>query len=797
MTEDGLDGLSIKETLKKLNSSPSGLSEADAEKRLAEEGFNEIIEKKQNPVSIFLKKFYGPVPLLLVLIILLSYALGNFNDMYVIFALLLVNSVVGFYEEYRADYAIEMLKERLGSFARVMRSGTWKKIQAKMLVRGDIVRIRFGDILPADVMVVDCDYLEIDESVITGESLPVLKKSGSTCYQGSAVKAGEATCVAMRTGAGTLYGKTAGMVQSAKPKRHLQAAILNMIKYLVLADIAVIALLFGYGTFILHSSPLEMLPFLLIVFLASVPVTLPTAFTVSMALGTEKLADKSILVSKLDAIEDTATMSVLCMDKTGTLTKNQITVKEIKAFGYSEAAVARYAAEASRSEDKDPIDNALLNYAEKMHIKRGRQVSFVPFSTATKSTEAVVLENGSRYTVIKGGVDVILPRCHLHGRQKDHVLDAVNEYARQGFRSLAVAFGKKGKPRLVGIIALYDEPRNDAKQLIMELHGLGVETKMLTGDNRAVAEEISGELGLGEHIVDFGKSGSLPEEKLFRIIKRADGFSNIYPKDKYTIVKAMQDSRKITGMTGDGINDAPALRQAEVGIAVSNATDVAKSAAALVITKDGIDVIIEAVKESRRIFQRMLTYAMTKISRVVQIVVFVAVLFVGLHGFIAITPFLLVLLFFTNDISNIAIATDNATYSQKPEVWNVRGMVYLAGAIGAIMAVQALLLYPIGKSLGLSVAEFQTSAFLLLNISDKFTIFNVRERKFFWKSVPSTTLLFVSGLGISAGIIISYFGIFVSRISLGMIGIIILLSVAFFLLVDAVKALLFRRFGMV
>ncbi len=793
MAPDEFKNLSIKETLERLGASRDGLSDIDAERKLARIGYNEIKEEKQNYLLLFLQKLYGPVPLLLILIMLLSYILRHYNDLYIVLALLLLNTAVAFYEEYRADLSVELLKQRLRSNARVMRSGAWKVISSRLIVPGDIVRIRFGDIVPADAKIIDCEYLEVDESVITGESLPIAKKASGTVYGGSVVRVGEATCVVLRTGERTLYGKTAVLMESAKPKHHIQAEIMHIVKYLVAIDLAIIVVLFSYGIAFADYSAISMLPFLLIVFLASVPVALPAAFTVSMAIGTEKLAKKSILVRKLDAIEDTATMNVLCMDKTGTLTKNQIVVKEALALGATESELIRYAAEASREDDKDPIDNALLNYARKMGIEGGRQVSFTPFQMATKRTEASIRREGKSYRVAKGAVKVLCSMCKTGVREKKAIDAAVSKYAKRGFRSIAVAVERKGRLSVVGIIALYDEPRKDAKELIKELNSLGVEAKMLTGDNTEVAEEMASELELRGEILDLSEVGKKSRKRLFSLISNAAGFANIFPEDKYTIVKALQDHHKITGMTGDGINDAPALRQAEVGIAVSNATDVAKSAAALVITREGIEVIIEAVKESRRIFERMLTYAMTKVARVVQIVGFVAVLFLGMHGFIAITPFLLILLMFTNDIVNISIASDNVIYSSKPDIWKIRAIMYSMGLIGALLTVQALFLVPVMGWLGLTVAQFQTCAFLLLDISDKLTIFNVREKNFFWKSKPSRTMLLGSLAGALAGLFFSYYGILVARIGPLAILSVIALSALFFFVIDIVKVSMFRK----
>ena len=794
--KDEFEDMSINEVLKRLASSREGLTEKDARKKTEKYGYNEIHEEKENYLKVFLKKFTGPVSILLILVIIISYILRNFNDTYIILALLLFNIIIAFYEEYRADLSIEALKQRLRSESRVFRSGSWKEISSREIVPGDIIRIRFGDIMPADAKIINCDYLEIDESVITGESLPVVKKRSDMAYAGSVVRVGEATCVVVRTGEYTSYGKIATLMESARPKHHLQGTIMHIVKYLIAIDIVIITILFAYGVFSLHTGAAGLLQFLLIVFLASVPVALPSAFTIAMALGTEKLQKKSVLVRKLDAIEDTATMDVLCMDKTGTLTKNQIVVKELVAFGSNKNTdVIKYAAEASREDDKDPIDNAVLNYSRKLHVKTGRQVKFTPFQMSTKRTEAVIRSGNSEYNVVKGAVTVVLELCRSSGREKSSVTRLVYDYAKKGYRSLGVAVNDGRGFRLAGIIALYDEPREDAAALIKELNDMGVKTKMLTGDNIAVAVETAADLGLKGQIIDMSTLNR-KDKGVFSTISKAGGFANIYPEDKYTIVKALQSHREITGMTGDGINDAPALKQADVGIAVSNATDVAKSAAAMVITEKGIAVIMEAIKESRRIFERMLTYAMTKISRVVQTIGFIAILFLGMHGFIGITPFLLILLMFTNDIANIAIATDNVAYSMSPDIWQIKSLMYTMVALGGVMVVEMLLLVPLKAALGLTLLQFQTCAFLLLDISNKFVIFNMRTKKLFWKaSRPSNILMASSAMGIAAGLIFSYFGILIPKVNIAPILAVAGISILFLFIVDFAKVALFRRFG--
>ncbi len=782
--------LGVDETLKRIGTGIGGLSEKEAEKRLKKYGYNEVVEKKESAALKFLSKFYGPVPLILWAVIAISYLLGRTEDFYILLALLLFNATMSFLEESKADRTLESLRKRLSVSARALRSGNWEKLPARLLTIGDIVRVRQGDIIPADLKIVRCDAdVETDESVITGESLPISKGTAGVLYEGAILKRGEATCAVIGTGYNTFYGKTASLVEVAKPKSHIQQAILRLAKYLVAIDLAVVAAMFLYGSLALHINIIDVLPFFLVVFLASVPVALPATFTVAMALGTEKLAKENILVRRLDSIEGAATMTVLCADKTGTLTENIITVDELMPFGVGEDRLIRYAAEASRAEDNDPIDNAVLNYAKANRVKANAQLRFTPFDLSTKMTEAVVEGKDGRYRVVKGAIIAVKRLCHigtLEGKAMDKAVDA---FSKRGFRCIAVAFLMEGGKhfRCAGIIALHDSPRKDAGALISELEELGVKTKMLTGDNIAVAEEISKELRIGNRIIDAEKLGGSKKE-LYASINGADGFANIYPEDKYTIVKALQNSRMIVGMTGDGVNDAPALKQAEVGIAVSSATDVAKEAAALVLTRNGIEVIVHAVKESRRIFERMSTYTMLKISRAIQIIAFIGIVYMFMHGMIAITPSLLVLLIFTNDIVNITISADNAVYAKRPDSWNIRSFFYPAGAVGAVLVLQALILIPLAFSaFGMSVAEFQTLVFLLLVVSDKFTILNFREKGWFWKSRPSSKVVLSSAVGITAGTLMAYFGILVPKIGIVAIVSAFVLSIVFLPINDVVK----------
>ncbi|MCL4404798.1 plasma-membrane proton-efflux P-type ATPase [Candidatus Marsarchaeota archaeon] len=792
-----LEKLSVNQVYSKLGSGKNGLSSREAEKRLDIYGYNEITQKKPNYPLIFLKKFAGPVQLILILVIILSYILNSMRDVYIITALLVFNAIIGFIEEYRADESVDALKERLSSSARVIRDRKWQLVKARMLVPGDIIKVKLGDIIPADCKVVESEELQVDESILTGESLPQGKPAGSIVRQGSTAKRGEALCLVIGTGYNTVYGKTAKLVQNAKVKSHLQKAIMGIVKYLLLGDGIILAIMLVFGFFVLHQKLLIIINFLLVLLIASVPVALSAAFTVSMALGTEKLAKKGVLVTKLEAIEDTSNMNVLCMDKTGTITKNEITVRAVKSLGVPEEEVVEFAVESSRKEDNDPIDNAIIEYADIKKIRSNKQEKFYPFDPSTKRTSAIVIGGKSKYYTTKGAVHKII-ELKLSGKvDKKLILKTVEEYASKGFRTIAVARSDNGTAwKLCGLIALYDPPRRDAKELVEEIHSLGVRTKMLTGDNIKVAMQIASEVGMGDKVYDI-TSERKNEKSMQKRIVSADGFADVYPEDKYIIVKTLQKDGYIVGMTGDGVNDAPALKQAEVGIAVSNATDVAKSSAALVLTKNGIEVFVDAVKESRRIFQRMITYSTVKILKTFQIIGFIAIMYL-VFRFITIVPFMLIILIFTNDIINITISTDNAEYSKNPDIWNVKSLMGSSAVIGIFLVLETLMLVPIfrGGIFNLSIPAFQTATFVMFNITNEFSVLNMRAKSFFWKSRPSKTLAAAITFGIAVGLVLSYFGIFVPKLGAQEILTIIGLGIAALFINDFVKVALFKKLGM-
>ncbi|MEM3827244.1 MAG: plasma-membrane proton-efflux P-type ATPase [Candidatus Micrarchaeaceae archaeon] len=787
---------SVEKMMKSVGTSTKGLSEEEAASRLSRNGYNEVQEKRESATLKFLKRFYGPIPIMLEAVVVLTYILRHYDDMYIILALLVFNAVVGFFEERKADNSIELLKKRITVNARVLRSGEWKLKPARELVIGDIIRIRLGDIVPADARIISESDLEIDQSVLTGESIPVKKRRNDTVYSGSTVSEGEALCAVSAVAADTYYGHTIKLVEEARPRLHLEHMIFNLIKYLIIMDVVLVAIILLFGIFIVHSDFGTIVLFALNLLIASVPVALPAAFTVSMALGTEKLSKKSILVTNLNAIEETSSVNVICFDKTGTITENSLDVESVYALpGYTENEVVEAAFLSSRIEDKDPIDSAVIDYAKERGIsfKKLKVLKFTPFQPKTKMSSALVSLAGRKMEVSKGALEKMLDLYHPKKSEEEALRQKVGELSLRKFRTIVVARKSGARGEILGVIALRDEPRKDAKRLIEELHSLGVRTKMLTGDNIAIAKEIAKEVGIGGNIVDMSSISRISNmgKDFDRIVESADGFAGIFPEDKYAIVKSLQKKGYRVAMTGDGVNDSPALKQAEVGIAVSNATDVAKSVADLLLTRDGIEVLVDAVKESRRIFERMMTYTLVKIGKIVQIVFFLTIMLLAFRV-IAIRPFELILLIFTNDIVNISVSTDNVGYSHSPDLWNPKLITESSLILGSFLLLFALAYVPISHYLALTLLGFQTLIFLMFNVTDQLYIFSVRAKEHMWRSRPSRELVLASLAGVIFGIIISYYGIMVFPISAYSILILIASSVIFILAFDYVKVALFR-----
>jgi H+-transporting ATPase len=605
------------------NVSPQGLTRAEAETRFRQYGPNTVRETKPNLFLAIARKFWAPVPWMLEVTIIVELILGKRPEAIIIGFLLIFNAGLGFVQENRAQNALALLRQRLPVKARVLREGQWQLLPAENLVPGDFIHVRMGDVMPADVRLAD-GHIQVDQSTLTGESLPLEAGSGRTAFAGSVVIHGEASGEVTATGARTYFGKTAELVRTATTVSHLQAIIFTIVKYLVMLDGALVLILLLYAR-LAHLPMMEMLPFALILLVASVPVALPATFTLATALGSMELAGSGVLVTRLSAIEEAAAMEVLCSDKTGTITQNRLAVTGLQPYApYGENELLRFAMLASDTASQDPIDLAILAAADSHHIDPAgwQTLELIPFEPATKLSEAILGKSSQRSRAIKGAPEAVANRVkHVPDYSPD-----MERLAAQGYRVLAVAAGpdhdlSDNDLSFVGLLALEDPPRDDSKALIQNLHNLGVRVIMITGDGLATARAVATRVGIGDRAVE---PKALEKEAAADVLQ-SDVFAGVYPEDKFHIVQALQRAGTVTGMTGDGVNDAPALKQAEVGIAVANATDVAKAAASLVLTNPGLTDIVAAVKTSRRIYQRMLTYTLNKIIKTFEIALLLSV----------------------------------------------------------------------------------------------------------------------------------------------------------------------------
>jgi H+-transporting ATPase len=745
----------------------AGLTSAAAKALLQEHGYNEVTERPEHPWRTFLGKFWGLSAWMLELIMLLSAVLRKYSDLAVVAALLILNAVLGFVQERRAAGVVETLRRRLQVSARVLRDATWQVIAARELVTGDIVRVRAGDIVPADLRLLS-GTLSVDQSALTGESKDVDKVAGDDLSSGAVARRGEGNAQVILTGARTFFGRTTELVQQARPKLHIEAVVARVVRWLFVIVGAMLSMVVVIS--LLRSAALvEMIPLMLVLLMSAVPVALPVMFTVSMAVGSNELAKRGVLVTRLSAAEDAATMDVLCVDKTGTITMNQLAVTGVVPLqGVTESEVLCAAALASQEADQDPIDLAFLTAAKERHVFDGQPtvtpVSFAPFDAKNRRTEAVVSQNGRTVRVMKGAVRTVAAACGLSVPEIEALEARVAESASKGYRTLAVARGPVAAPAsLLGLVTLVDPLRPDAAQLIEQLRDLGVGVKMLTGDALPVALEIAKSVGLpnirrvDELKTASGKTG----EGRVEFLSGVDGFAEVYPEDKYTVVQHLQAAGHVTGMTGDGVNDAPALRQAEVGIAVSTATDVAKGAASVVLTEAGLTNIIALVEQGRTIYQRILTWIINKISRTILKSAFVAIAYV-LTGKFVVSAFAMLLLTFMTDFAKIAIATDHVQPSRRPETWNIGSFVAVSVALGLFMVAEALaLLWFAWTRFGLDAHDeaLYTFSFLLLLYLAVFSIVSARERRWFWTTMPSASLLAALVADALVGTALTYAGL--------------------------------------
>ncbi len=799
-TKDDLKTLPLADVEKKLGSSPDGLTGAEAQKRLTQYGPNEIAEQKTNAFLKFLTYFWGPIPWMIESAVILSGVVRHWLDFFIILLLLASNAVVGFWEEHQAGNAIAALKAKLAVKARVKRDGKWTTPAARELVPGDVIRLRLGDIVPADARLLAGDPLEVDQSALTGESLPATRKTGEAVYSGSIIRQGEIDAMVYATGANTYFGKTAQLVQEAHTVSHFQRAVLKIGDYLIILAVALVVLIVTVALF--RGDPmLDTLEFALVLLVAAIPVAMPTVLSVTMAVGARLLAKKQAIVTRLSAIEELAGVDVLCSDKTGTLTQNTLTLGEpFSVDGIPAAQVILWAALASRAEDKDTIDLAVIGGVKDDQALKDYQVlHFQPFDPVHKRTEATVKgRDGRQFFVAKGAPQVLLEISKNVGAVTPAVEEAVNAFAARGFRSLGVARADQPDQwKFVGVLPLFDPPREQAKATIASARQMGVTVKMVTGDQVAIARETARQLGLGTNILDASSLGDTKQDATAAqaaSIEQADGFAQVFPEHKFHIVDVLQRRGHIVGMTGDGVNDAPALKKADCGIAVSGATDAARAAASIVLLAPGLSVIIDAIKESRKIFQRMNSYAMYRIAETLRVLLFMT-LAILVFNFYPVTAVMIVILALLNDGAILSIAYDNVHYKDTPEAWNMRLVLGISTVLGVIGVVAAFGLFYLGERVfHLDRAHIQTLMYLKLSVAGHLTIFLTRTRRSFW-SIRPARILWVAVLGTqTAATLIAVYGLFMTPIGWGWALFVWGYALAWFLVNDRVKLLAYRVF---
>ncbi len=723
----------------------TGLSSQEAKARLAQYGENAIREQHVNPFLKFLGYFWGPIPWMIEIAALLSGVTRRWEDLAIIVVMLLINAGVGFFEEFKADTAIAALKQRLAPVARVLRDGKWQDVAAQLLVPGDVVLIKLGNIVPADLELREGDYLSIDQSALTGESLPVDKKVGDAAYSGSIVRQGQMRGLVTATGMKTYFGKTAQLVETAVQRSHFQKAVLRIGNFLILMTLALVAIILMVALF-RGNSLINTLLFALILTVAAIPVALPAVLSVTMAVGASKLAAMKAIVSRLVSIEEMAGMDILCSDKTGTLTKNELTLGDLVPLGGAKKDALLLAAALTCEHDApDAIDAAVLKGVDGGTLAGYKIVKFTPFDPVHKLAEAQVEKDGQSFRVAKGAPQVILDLAKPDDALVQKARAATDDMAARGFRTLGVAeTGADGKWKFLGLLPLFDPPREDSAETIATVKGMGLQVRMVTGDHTSIAREIAGKLGLGTDIVSareiFQHEGGDGDGAR---IETAEGYAEVFPEHKFKIVRALQRAGHIVGMTGDGVNDAPPLKQADVGIAVSGATDAARAAADLVLTAPGLAVIVRAIEEARRIFERMTGYATFRIAETVRVLLFMT-LSILVFNLYPVTAVMIVLLAIFNDVPIMMIAYDDVTVAPAPVRWDMVRVLSLSGFLGVLGVIASFgLFWYVERYLHLPRETVQTVIFLKLLVAGHLTIYLTRNTGWFWeKPWPNWRLFF-------------------------------------------------------
>jgi H+-transporting ATPase len=773
--------------IRMLDKSLDGLTSAEVEQRLREYGRNQLPEQRTSPVLIFARKFWGPIPWMLEITMALQLALGKTTDALIIAVMLLVNAVISFIYERSAQSSLALLRQRLTLETRVLRDGKWQKIPSQDLVPGDIIRLRVGDIVPADVRLID-GVLGVDQSSLTGESELADVERGGTAYAASIIRRGEGIAEVAATGPRTSFSQTARLVQTAKTLQHGEAFIQKVVGALMALTGVLVVVVVLYGLAV-HLPTFDVLLFTLALLIAAIPVSLPVTFTLATAVGSRDLAKHGVLVTRLPAIKEAAGMDVLCSDKTGTITLNELTVVSSVTYGETtEADLLCLAALASDDATHDPIDVAIVEAARAADAccDPSNRLEFTPFDPATKRTEALVNWQGETLRVVKGLPHIV--RALTSGEVA--IKGDVERLASQGWRCIAIAAGPVGSALgLIGLLALQDPPREDSATVVTRLQELGVRVMMITGDGLATAASIAQQVGITGPACpgDLLRSGESGHATAFGV------YAGVYPEDKYTLVKALQKAGHVVGMTGDGINDAPAIRQAEIGVAMANATDITKSAAGLVLTAPGLRDMLAAVEVGRRIFQRMSTYTLNKIVKTFHLGLFLS-LGLLLTGTLVANPTHILLLVLANDLVSMSLTTDNVRASRKPNRWKVAPLVTAGLILALAWVAYAFFVLIVGRSgLRFDLSRLQTLMFVMLVCAAQANVYLIRERGHFWRSRPSKWMLIATTFDLLLVALLAIKGVFMVAIDPALVLSLAAFTVGFMVALDFGKVALFRR----
>jgi len=828
MKSDKYTGKPAGKTLEDLKVDASqGLSSSEVQTRLNQYGYNEIEEREESLWSRIFRRFWGPIPWMIEIAALLSVIVQKWEDFTIIMIMLLVNALLDFFQEHRALNALKALKQGLANEVVVRRDGEFTTLLARKLVPGDIIKLKIGDIVPADVQLLQGDYLLIDQSALTGESLPVSKKINEVAYANTIIKQGEMLAVVVNTGMHTNFSSVVSLVarSSLKERSHFQEMVIQIGNFLIVITLVLVLLIVMVSLF-RHESMLEIARFALVLTVAAIPVALPAVLSVTMAVGAVNLARRQAIVSKLTAIEELAGVDIFCSDKTGTLTRNVMKVADaITLDGYSERELFLNAALASRLENSDPIELPIFHYIDEhfpdMDLHAYQQIQFTPFDPISKRTEAIVAKGSEQFTVIKGAAQVLLEIADLSDDEARNIQTMVDLLATKGYRTLAVGRQQgDASLQLLGLIPFYDPPRDDSGQVIAEMREYGVQVKMITGDNLAIAKEVGRLLNLEQRTIRSSQlkggagneflslieavttaiylrlKGDVPlkearhfarevmgqvneiydtrmlehefihnhESAIIEMIEEVDIFAEVVPEDKYRIVDTLQKGGHIVAMTGDGVNDAPALRKADCGFAVSNATDAARASADIILTAPGLSVINEAVRQARITFARMKSYATFRIAETIRIILFMT-LSIVVFNFYPITALMIILLALLNDIPILAIAYDNTKVHKNPVRWNMRELLTVSTILGLAGVASSFLLFFILREQGVADDVIRTLIFLKLIIAGHSTLYVTRAEGWFWEQPWPSVLLISATFGTEImGTLIAVYGFMVTPI---------------------------------